>query len=180
MQLVGKYLLPNYGWPHKSAGQRYGKGEQSFRQTISAVRRSDRGFCITYDKPDHKLCVSFDQKSVAPEHAVWLRGVIAKTGGGELNPQPYWSLTETFCKLGTKLHNCFFTLADEKIEEGQVYFRYTKIMKLSGLSIDRVFKCIFSGHLFVDFDARTGHNHGTKFRLMNAFLPHLYEDVEEI
>ena len=32
----------------------------------------------------------------------------------------------------------------------------------------------------IDFDARTGHNHGTKFRLKNGVLPELYDDVEVI
>ena len=31
-----------------------------------------------------------------------------------------------------------------------------------------------------DFDARTGHNHGTKFRLRQDCLPELYENIETI
>lgn len=31
-----------------------------------------------------------------------------------------------------------------------------------------------------DFDARTGHNHGTKLRLWQNKLPTLYEEVVEI
>ncbi len=34
--------------------------------------------------------------------------------------------------------------------------------------------------MLVDFDARTGHNHGTKFRLRQNFLPRLYKSVVEI
>ena len=36
------------------------------------------------------------------------------------------------------------------------------------------------GKLLVDFDARTGHNHGTKFRLQQNCLPMLYENVTAI
>ena len=36
------------------------------------------------------------------------------------------------------------------------------------------------GDILVDFDARTGHNHGTKFRFRNNRLPELYENAEEI
>jgi len=32
----------------------------------------------------------------------------------------------------------------------------------------------------VDFDARTGHNHGTKFRLHQNKLPLLYKNVIEV
>lgn len=33
------------------------------------------------------------------------------------------------------------------------------------------------GDILVDFDGRTGHNHGTKFRFRNNRLPELYESV---
>ena len=36
------------------------------------------------------------------------------------------------------------------------------------------------GNMLVDFDARTGHNHGTKFRLRQNKLPMLYEKVTKI
>ena len=36
------------------------------------------------------------------------------------------------------------------------------------------------GDLLVDFDARTGHNHGTKFRLRKNAIINLYEEVVEI
>ena len=34
--------------------------------------------------------------------------------------------------------------------------------------------------ILVDFDARTGHNHGTKFRLREDKLPDLYDEVTKI
>lgn len=36
------------------------------------------------------------------------------------------------------------------------------------------------GDILVDFEARTGHNHGTKFRFRNNKLPELYKEVEVI
>jgi hypothetical protein len=36
------------------------------------------------------------------------------------------------------------------------------------------------GNVLVDFDARTGHNHGTKFRLRQNYLPMLYEEAVTI
>ena len=41
-------------------------------------------------------------------------------------------------------------------------------------------EAIEKGDIFIDFDARTGHNHGTKFRFKNNRLPELYEEVEEV
>jgi len=36
-------------------------------------------------------------------------------------------------------------------------------------------KALEEGKILVDFDARTGHNHGTKFRMKQNYLPVLYE-----
>jgi len=36
------------------------------------------------------------------------------------------------------------------------------------------------GNILIDFDARTGHNHGTKFRLRQNYFPSLYEESTEI
>jgi hypothetical protein len=41
-------------------------------------------------------------------------------------------------------------------------------------------KGLQEGFVLVDFDARTGHNHGTKFRLKQNRLPDLYEVAEEL
>jgi len=41
-------------------------------------------------------------------------------------------------------------------------------------------KQLEEGNILIDFDARTGHNHGTKFRLRQNYLPELYEKVTEI
>jgi hypothetical protein len=40
---------------------------------------------------------------------------------------------------------------------------------------DGFLKALEEGKILVDFDARTGHNHGTKFRMKQDALPMLYE-----
>ena len=39
---------------------------------------------------------------------------------------------------------------------------------------------IKKGLIYIDFDARTGHNHGTKFRIQPHNIPLLYSEVTEI
>ena len=51
---------------------------------------------------------------------------------------------------------------------------------LKGFDVECLLNAIDDGDLFVDFDARTGHNHGTKFRMREAKLPELYKEVKEI
>ena len=36
------------------------------------------------------------------------------------------------------------------------------------------------GTIYIDFDARTGHNHGTKFRMKQGYWNSLYSMVEKI
>lgn len=48
-------------------------------------------------------------------------------------------------------------------------------MMLQGFKLEGLLCGIEEGYVFVDIDARTGHNHGTKFRLRQDKLPLLYE-----
>jgi hypothetical protein len=179
-RFVPKVLLPKYGWPHEEAGKKYSSDEMSFRQTIHGGTRSDRGFKVIIDRASRKVLVSFDSKSVDARHSAWLTSVKRRAGLGELNPQPYWGFDDLFHKAGTKLLNCFYVQAEVKREAGQEFFSYTKIVLLQELSLDGLLSGLEQGDLLVDFDARTGHNHGTKFRLRQDRLPVLYGRVLEI
>lgn len=181
MKFVPKILLPQYGWKHAKAGSKYPENEMSFRQTISGVTRSDRGFMVVIDKQEKKITISFDSKFVDPRHSEWLKSVSERVGLGELKTQPYWGFDDIYHKAGTKLLNTFYVIADtKKDDEGVEYFRYNKILKLTQFSIDGWINAIETGFLFIDFDARTVHNHGTKFRLKQNELPRLYKNIEEI
>lgn len=180
LKFVPNILLPNYGWPHKEAGKKYPNNEMSFRQTISCKSVSDRGFTVVIDDIGEKILISFDAKKVADKHSDWLSRVVCKTGGGEINPQPYWGFNDIYCKAGTKLHNCFFLRARSKIINGVEYFSYEKIFMLRNFTKERFIKAIRDGDILIDFDARTGHNHGTKFRFRSNKLSELYDQVTVI
>ena len=44
------------------------------------------------------------------------------------------------------------------------YYKYTKVMMLQNFSFEGFIKALEEGKILIDFDARSGHNHGTKFR----------------
>ncbi len=180
LKFVPKSFLLKYSWKHEEAGKKYPASEMSFRQTIGGNNRSDRGFKVTIDRTERKVLISFDCTAVAQKHMIWLKSVEKRVGHGELNPQPYWGFDDLFHKAGSKLHNCFYITADYKKENGVEFFSYTKIMMLSNLSLEKFLNAIEQNKILVDFDARTGHNHGTKFRMRQNALPDLYENVEEI
>lgn len=83
-------------------------------------------------------------------------------------------------KAGTKILNCFYVQAKVKKDEGQEFFAYLDILMLQGFSLDGLLSGIEQGYVYIDFDARTGHNHGTKFRLRRNKLPTLYDKVTTI
>lgn len=180
LRFVPNILLPKYGWPHAESGGKYPAGEMSFRQTISAARRSDRGFKVVVDRKARKVLVSFNADDVDPRHADWLKSVAERAGLGELNPQPYWGFDDLAHKAGTKLLNAFFVEADTKKEGKRTFFRYSRIFILQNFRLEGLLRGLETGFVFVDFDARTGHNHGTKFRLRRNHLPDLYASVTEI
>ena len=180
LNLVPSTLLPNYGWPHQQAGVRYPMTELSFRQTIHACARSDRGFGVTVDHKTQRVLVSFDASSVSKRHSDWLASVATKTGLSEISPQPYWGFDELEHTAGAKLNRCAYVLAAVKREQGREFFWFQRILMMAGFSFSGLLNALETGNLCVDFDARTGHNHGTKFRLRERARPMLYSSITEV
>lgn len=179
LRFVPQILLPNYGWPHKKAGEKYPQSEMSFRQTIKATTHTDRGFSIVVNKREHKIMISFDHSKISKKHFEWKASVAKRAGLQQLEIQPYWGFDDLFHKVGTKLHNCFFVRAERKKIDGKEYFRYKNILMLQELSQQHFIQAIEDGYVYVDFDARTGHNHGTKFRVRQSIIPDLYKKIKE-
>lgn len=177
LRFVPQILLLKYGWKHQEAGTLYPVNEMSFRQTIHGSTRSDRGFMVVVDRLAKKVLISFDYKAVGERHSTWLQSVEERIGLAELDPQPYWGFDDLFHKAGTKLLNCFYVQAEVKKEDDHEYFHYKNILMLQKLSLEHFLESLEKENILVDFDARTGHNHGTKFRLRQDKLPELYETI---
>lgn len=180
IRFVPQVLLPKYGWPSQEAGRLYSLTEMSFRQTIHGVASSDRGFMVKIDRNERKILISFDALKVAPKHSLWLQQVEQRVGLKELNPQPYWGFDDLAHKAGTKLLNCFYVQAAVKMIDGNECYKYQKIFMLERFKLGGLLKALETAQMLIDFDARTGHNHGTKFRLRQNYLPALYEKVTVI
>jgi hypothetical protein len=135
---------------------------------------------VVIDNENKKVKISFDSQFVAPRHSDWLDSVKSRVGLAELNPQPYWGFNDLYHKAGTKLLNCFFVKADVKTEDGKEYYKYDEIKILQGFTMDKFLSAMKRGFILVDFDARTGHNHGTKFRIRQNSWPELYETIIDI
>ncbi|MCS6838625.1 MAG: MvaI/BcnI family restriction endonuclease [Bdellovibrionaceae bacterium] len=182
-KIVSSLLIPLYGWEHKEAGKKYPPDEKSFRSTTSATTFTKRGFRLILDRKEGKLRFVFDASKVDesdPTIKRWLESVKDRVGLGPLNPEPYWGLKDLEYHIGSKVKNCFYVIAASKIEDNHEFFKYKRLIILSDFSFDGLLKCIEEGVVLVDFDARTGHNHGTKFRIRQDHWNKLYKKVEKI
>ncbi len=78
-------------------------------------------------------------------------------------------------KAGTKLLNCFYVQASVRKDGRREFYNYRKVMMLQKFSFEGFLQAIEKAIVLIDFDARSGHNHGTKFRLRQTYLPTFYE-----
>jgi hypothetical protein len=179
IKFVPSVLLPLYGWKHQEAGKKYGKNEKSFRQTIHGGSYSDRGFKVIIDRNAKKVLISFDSSKVVG-HTEWLNEVKNIIGLKELEPQPYWGFDDLEYKAGTKLLNTFYVQAEVKVIKGLEFYKYCSVLMLQEFNFNNFLNEIEQGNILVDFDARTGHNHGTKFRLRQNQFPRLYGKITKI
>ncbi|HLW69482.1 MAG TPA: MvaI/BcnI family restriction endonuclease [Candidatus Binataceae bacterium] len=179
LKFVPLVLLPKYGWPHREAGERHPLGELSFRQTINAASPSDRGFKVVLDHSTSKVLISFSAKAVDSRHEQWLNTVETRAGLDELGPQPYWGFDDLMHKAGSKLANCFYVGAETKRVAGKEFFHYSEILMMQEFGLEGLLKGLEEGWVFIDFDARSGHNHGTKFRIRQDRFPSLYRQVSK-
>jgi hypothetical protein len=177
-KIVPALMLPYYGWPHKSAGTTHSADERRFSLTFSGNRFTDRGFKVVVDRNEKKVKVTFDATKVADKHTEWLERIQKQVGLGELNPQPYYGFNDLMYKAGTKLKNCFYVQAQNKWEGDDEYFWFDEVEKLTDFNFEGFLECIEEGLVFIDFDARSGHNHGTKFRVKRNIWPRLYKHCE--
>lgn len=185
MKVVPSILLQQYGWSSAEAGGKYPEDEKSFRGTFNAQAVSDRGFTVVVNDKERRVEIAFDSAHIDERHTEWKQSVLERVGHlNNFDIAPYWGFDDLFHKAGVKLTNCFYVQADEKIEvvrkKKKSYFLYNYVLKLSHFDLEKFIDAIRAGKVYVDFDARTGHNHGTKFRIRYTDIPLLYHNAEVV
>jgi hypothetical protein len=180
-KIVPRILLPLYGWKHQKAGEKYPSTEMSFRSTTYATGYTIRGFSIILDKQRNQIRFVFDPTKADINNlsiTSWLKTVKQRVGLGPLSPEPYWGLDDLRFEIGAKVKNCFYVVAEREIRDGHEYFRFAKLYVMSGFSFEAFLDCFEDGSAYVDFDARSGHNHGTKFRIRQDAWIKLYSSLQ--
>lgn len=182
VRFVPQILLPYFGWKHQEAGFKYSSEEKSFRQTINK-NYSNRGFRVQIDEENQQIFLDFSFENIdIVEHNSWSKQVKEniKNCPGILGKRAYWTFESIESKLSNKLTNCIFVQAKSRNIDGHLEFFYETVYFLENFVFSKFLDQVREGSVYVDFDSRTGHNHGTKFRLERKKFRELYETKEII
>ncbi|MHA1769846.1 MAG: MvaI/BcnI family restriction endonuclease [Candidatus Thorarchaeota archaeon] len=136
------------------------------------------------------LRLTFDPSLVQPEFQEWLKSVRERCQDGAsssssstvqpiLDPEPYWRLFDIISGAN-KLEHTILILASQRKSGNYREFNYREAFIFRSLQRDALLDAIENGVIQIDFDARTGHNHGTKFRIQKDRLSTIFNSVETI
>mgnify|MGYP002767239436 FL=1 len=174
-RIVPSILLPNYGWKHKGAGLKYPVSERSFRATLHFTEYSDRGLKVAIDYGARQLYIDFNYTKISDRHNNWKEALEKGVGLDNFAIRPYWSFDTIQRILDTKIANLLYISVDRKNEGGVEYFKYKSFEAYMKPTLERFLRLVEDGSIYVDFDARTGHNHGTKIRIKPSRKIDLYD-----
>lgn len=184
-------LLKALGWRHQEAGGKHPADEKSFRSTTYAHRHSVRGFCVRLDKklnriffefsPDKVHLAATDNTKIYSNYGEWLLDVQCRPEPNYRSVFPiYYDLTTVESSFRTKLDHTLLVRYKKKIADGTKYFSFEEATLTRNLQFARVCELFDQGIIVVDFDARTRHNHGTKFRIQKNSLGTLFDSTRSI
>ncbi len=177
--VVSRILLPYYGWAHKEAGLKYPSNEMSFRATLNGNTYTDRGIKLNVESVARTVDIVFNPNEVKARHKQWFDKVVAYHGDEE-KVIASWSFDDLQTKCVGKIRNTIYVVADSRTINNQEEFNFGKIELLEDFAFNKFLRGLISGHILVDFDARTGHNHGTKFRIKQNNWPVLFSKITEL
>ena len=84
------------------------------------------------------------------------------------------TVTEVLLKVSTKMLNAFYVEAETRKVGSKEFFRIAEVMVLQNFNHEKFISALKDGNVLVDFDARSGHNHGVKYRIKENVIPKLY------
>jgi len=183
-------LISALGWRHKDAGGKYPATEKSFRSTTFSNYTTVRGFKITreVDKlvmqiyPEEVNRGYRDATEAHTNIGEWLDDISLRDPSYRDVLPVHYLKSELIIKIKDKIENTVFVLFKRKKDQvtGEELFKIESAFLLTGFVEQKFDELFDAGSIAIDFDARTGHNHGTKIRIKRASLPLLFSNSETI
>lgn len=155
---VNTLLREAYGNPSMEHG-----GKKILHTTINAVN-----FNTHVSGYDFKILIDYDLRRLVLQ-------VREHRNNRIVFDNAYWTFDNIEHRLNTKLKNIACVSAKEKKKNGKTYFKYTDMILVTGLTMNKFLKALEKGDIMVDIrigvyhkgknDGKT-HDHGTAFRMM--------------
>jgi len=178
-------LLRSLGWRHAEAGNKYSEEEMSFRSTTYGHRYSVRGLSIEIEgnqlqfiyEPSEVYRAEPDATGIYESYGDWSDDVERRASPNyrELFPI-FYDLTDIAQVLRDKLNHTLLVYRKTKTQGGRKYYWYEEAYLMRDIKTDSIEELVKDGSLVIDFDARTGHNHGTKIRIKKSEIGRLFNE----
>jgi len=182
-------FLKTLGWPHASR-------ENTLRfSSTTQSSHSSRGYFIYIE--NNRLYFDHDTNEVSRQNLALNYEPYETLGDysdlicGNDNYQDvlpkYWIIDPDgehditlYNKLQDKLQNVVFVERSTRRNNGVRQHRYESAWLFDECNLNGFLDLVNSGAILVDFDLRTGHNHGTKFRIRRNRLADLFENAIQL
>ncbi len=182
-------LLKAMGWRHSDAGGKYPSTEMSFRSTTYGHRYTARGFrlkteadriTLIYDPLKVERAVK-DKSEEFATYGDWADDIQLRSHPNYREVLPvYYEIADLIEDFDVKLDHTLLALYKTRTHEGKKQFWYEEAYLMKDVKEEKIVPLIEDGSMAVDFDARTGHNHGTKLRVRRSELWRLFTDFRLI
>lgn len=166
-------LLKCMGWRHDKAGTLYPVDEMSFRSTTYGHRFSDRGLKIIikggeiqflFDpKKVNRAC--YDRTGQYETYGHWADSLAGRAPHYKTLFPIFYELNEISKVFVKKLSHTLLTFRKTRTVRGKKEYWFEEAYLMKEVKVAMIGPLIEEGSLVIDFDARTHHNHGTKFRI---------------
>ena len=177
-------LLSSMGWKHSQAGKKHPDTEMSFRVTASSGRHTSRGFAVALN--NETIDIEFDKNKIVETCAdktgnyknlgEWRVDIESRTPLNYKDVFPiFYNRKEFEKKCIDKLNKTLFATCKTRKKNNRKEFYFDEVFLQEGFCSQKMEQLFFEGAVYIDFDARTGHNHGTKIRVKKNRLGELFE-----
>lgn len=181
-------LIRTFGWKHQKAGTKYPSTEMSFRSTTSSDGYTSRGFRILLS--NHKIQFAFNKNQVKrndvdrskayPNLGAWADDIETRVPHYSTVLPVYWKELDFIKSCSDKLEDTLYCFCEKKTENDLDYFMFVEAYIFRGFLSEKISHLFEQGGLFIDIDARSGHNHGVKLRIKPNLLTNLFSTSEKV
>lgn len=181
-------IIKAIGWKHQKAGTKYGADEMRFSSTTYGHKHTSRGMIIrltsarvefVYEKSHVKRSAK-DLSKRFDNLGAWAEDIEGRTPHYSAILPVYWDRADFEAICRSKLDKTLMVYCDVKTVDDEHHYKFTDAYIYSNFNSSKLQTAFTSGDVVLDFDARTNHNHGVKFRIKKAKISSLFDVTKKV